>query len=62
MLAACYVEDPTKLAVMNVAGFVWVQHVDFDDDSIALMCPHASPPPTMSFILGSIKRNLDLLT
>lgn len=62
LLAVCYTDDPAQLAVTNVAGFVWVQQVDFDDDSLSLMCPHATPPPTNSFILGSIKRNLDLLT
>lgn len=61
LLAACYTSDPTQLAVTNVAGFVWVQQVDFDDDSMSIMCPHSSAPPTMCFVAGSIKRNLDLM-
>jgi Pre-mRNA cleavage complex II protein Clp1 len=50
------------MAVTNVAGFVWVQQVDAADDSMSLMCPHGTPPPTLCFIAGSIKRNLDLLS
>ena len=62
LLGVSYTEDPAKMALTNVAGFVWVQQIDTSDDSITLMCPHATPPPTLCFIAGSIRRNLDLVT
>ena len=62
LLAASYAEDASKVAVTNVAGFVWVQHVDVTDGSFSVMCPHATDPPTNNFLIGSVKRNLDLMT
>jgi hypothetical protein len=61
LLAVGYTEDPAKLVATNIAGFAWVQHVDPDDSTFTIMCPHGSPPPTSCFLVGSISCALDLL-
>ena len=60
LVAVCYTQEPSQLAKTNVAGFVWIQQVDTSDDSITFMCPHPTAPPSKCFVIGSIRRNLDL--
>ena len=60
LLGVSYSQKTGEAVRTSVAGFAWIQKVDLDDRSIALMCPHATPPPTLTFILCSVKRRLDL--
>lgn len=60
LLGASYSERTGEAVRTSVAGFAWVQRVDLNDRSIALMCPHATPPPTLTFIHCSVKRRLDV--
>jgi hypothetical protein len=60
LLGVSYSEKVADAVRTSVAGFAWVQQVNLEDNSIALMCPHATPPPTLTFIFCSVKRRLDL--
>ena len=59
-MGVSYTEKTGDAVKTSVAGFAWVQKVDLVDRSIAVMCPHATPPPSHMFIFCSIKRRLDL--
>lgn len=59
-MGVSYTDNGADIVRTNVAGFVWVQQIDFEDNSIALMCPHVTPPPTFCLIMSAVKRNLDL--
>lgn len=60
LLGVSYTEKTGEAVRTSVAGFAWVQKVDLHDGSIAVMCPHATTPPSRLFIFCSIKRRLDL--